>query len=245
MSAKAELAAYWQESASWDRDRVRQWREAASTWRWVALGGWCCTIACAVALAAMSPLKRVEPFVIRVDNSTGIVDVVPQYTGTQDLPQLVTRYLLTHYVTVCERFNFETVESDYAECGAFHTAQRNQAWYAQWKRSNPASPLNLFRDGTTVRAEVTSVTFLKAEGTRGLAQIRFVHRLRQAPDAAEQVTHWIAVVQYEYSTPAREPRSRALNPLGLRISDYRIEQEAPSEPAAVPIPTATAMGAKP
>jgi type IV secretion system protein VirB8 len=29
----------------------------------------------------MMPLKQVEPFVIRVDNSTGIVDVVPVYTG--------------------------------------------------------------------------------------------------------------------------------------------------------------------
>ena len=44
----------------------------------------------------------------------------------------MTRYFLTHYVTVCERFNFSTAESDYEECGAFHSAQRNQAWYALW-----------------------------------------------------------------------------------------------------------------
>ena len=43
--------------------------------------------------------------------------------------EAVTRYFLTHYVSVCERFNFSTAESDYEECGAFHSAQRNQAWY--------------------------------------------------------------------------------------------------------------------
>ncbi len=233
MSVEPELSGYWKESASWDADRVRQWREAVRTWRWAAGGGWACAVACAVALAALTPLKRVEPFVIRVDNSTGIVDVVPQYTGTQEMPQLVTRYLLTHYVTTCERFNFDTAESDYNECGAFHTAQRNQAWYAQWKRSNPASPLNLYRDGTTVRAQVISVTFLKVERAGGLAQIRFVRRLRPAPDAAEQLTHWIAAVRYQYSAPAKDPRQRGLNPLGLRIAEYRVEQEAPAEPAAV------------
>ena len=38
------------------------------------------------------------------------------------MPETVTRYLLDHYVTVCERFNFATAESDYEECGAFHSA---------------------------------------------------------------------------------------------------------------------------
>ena len=226
MSAGGELAAYFRESASWDADRVRQWRGAVRIWRWVAVGGWVCAVAAAVALTALSPLKRVEPFVIRVDNSTGIVDVVPSYTGTQEMPQVVTRYLLTHYVSVCERFNFPTAESDYQECGAFNTAQRNQAWYAQWKRSNPTSPLNLYRDGSTVRAEVVSVTFLQAGPGQGLAQIRFVRRLRPGADAAEQATHWIAAVQYRYGVPAQDPRLRGLNPLGLRIVEYHAEQEA-------------------
>ena len=31
------------------------------------------------------PLKRVEPFVVRVDNSTGVVDVVPVYDGRATL----------------------------------------------------------------------------------------------------------------------------------------------------------------
>ena len=72
----------------------------------------------------LMPLKRVEPFVVRVDNATGVVDVVPVYTGNASMPEAITRYLLTHYVTVCERFNFATAESDYEECGSFHTAQR-------------------------------------------------------------------------------------------------------------------------
>src|SRR5262252_5830424 len=107
------------------------------------------------------PLKRVDPFVVRVDSTTGIVDVVPVYTGTVGLEQSVTRYFLSHYVSVCERFNFATAESDYEECGAFHSPQRNQAWYALWNPSNPASPLNQYKDGTNVRAQVVSVSFFK------------------------------------------------------------------------------------
>ena len=77
MNTTAELAGYWQESASWEHDRTRQWREGARIWRWVAAAGWICALSLAAAIAVMMPLKRVEPYVIRVDNSTGIVDVVP------------------------------------------------------------------------------------------------------------------------------------------------------------------------
>src|SRR5579862_2237878 len=183
MTGTAELASYWQESASWELDRIRQWRESARIWRWVAAAGWSCALTAAVAITVMMPLKRVEPYVIRVDSSTGIVDVVPEYDARAQPSQIVTRYLLTHYVSVCQRFNFAMAESDYMECGAFQSAQRNQLWFAQWKRSNPDSPLNLYKDGTTVQARVTSVTFLKeADREPGLAQVRYVRRVQPAGD---------------------------------------------------------------
>ena len=150
---------YFRQGESWDADRAAQYRRGARTAWWVAGAGWLCAIATATALALLMPLKRVDPFVVRVDNTTGIVDVVPVYAGRATAEEAVTRYFLTHYLTVCERFNFATAESDYEECGAFHSAQRNQAWYALWTATNPASPLNVHKDGSTVRVQVSSVSF--------------------------------------------------------------------------------------
>jgi type IV secretion system protein VirB8 len=227
MNASAELAGYWQESASWEADRTQQWRESARIWRWVAAGGWTCALGVATAIVVMMPLKRVEPYVIRVDSTTGIVDVVPEYDERAEPSEVVTRYLLTHYVSVCQRFNFATAENDYSECGAFHSAQRNQLWFAQWKRSNPDSPLNLYKDGTTVQATVSSVTFLKQPDREpGLAQVRYLRRIQPSGSAAEQVSHWIASIRYQYQQPSRDARQRTLNPLGFRIVELRAEQEA-------------------
>jgi type IV secretion system protein VirB8 len=227
MNVGSELSVYFQESASWEADRTQQWRESTRIWRWVALAGWSCALCVAAAVVVMMPLKRVEPYVIRVDRSTGIVDVVPEYDGSAQPSEIVTRYLLSHYVSVCQRFNFSTAENDYSECGAFHSAQRNQLWYAQWKRSNPDSPLNLYKDGTLVQATVSSVTFLKdADREPGLAQVRYLRRLQPSGGAAEQISHWIASIRFQYAQPAKDPRQRTLNPLGFRIVDFRVEQEA-------------------
>jgi len=227
------LKAYLNEAASWDQDRlVLQKRSARIAWI-VAGAGWISTLAGAMALMILMPLKRIEPFVIRVDNSTGLIDVVPIYAGNERLPEAVTRYFLDHYVTVCERFNFSTAESDYQECGAFHSAQRNQAWYAAWNKTNPASPLNLYKDGTAIRAQVTSVSFFtRADGVTDLAQVRYFKGQRQAGSAEETRSYWIASIRYTFAAPSADPTVRRWNPLGFKVVEFKPEPEVePQNPS--------------
>jgi type IV secretion system protein VirB8 len=237
VSKDAALDAYFAEAASWDADRAAQARRILRIAWSVAGAGWVCALTAAAALMLLMPLKRVEPFVIRVDNTTGVVDVVPVFIGQAQMPESVTRYFLDHYVTVCERFAYATAESDYEECGAFHTPLRNQAWYAQWNRSNPASPLNVYKDGTTIRAQVSAVSFFtRGSGVADLAQVRYIRSKRAGGTAEEQKTYWIATVQYGYGEPSKDPKTRRWNPLGFRIIDFRAEPEVLAEPA----PMATA-----
>ncbi len=246
MSTDAALTSYFEESQSWDADRAAQSRRSARIAWFVASAGWTCAIAASVAILGLTPLKRVEPFVIRVDNSTGIVDVVPAYDGKSTLNESITRYLLSHYVTVCERFNFATAESDYEECGAFHTAQRNQAWYAAWNPSNPASPLNVNKDGSTIRAQVVSVSFFKrANGVADLAQVRYLKARRAAGGVDEQVTHWIATVQYVYGDPPSDPKVRHWNPLGFKIVEFKPESEVLPETTGLAINRSARAGGQP
>jgi len=226
VTSSAVLNDYFREAESWDADRMAQWRRSAAVAWWVAAAGWVCAIASAVGFVVLLPLKTVEPFLVRVDNTTGVVDVVPVYTQRMPPDEAVTRYFLTHYVTVCERFNYTTAESDYEECGSFHSAQRNQAWYALWSATNPASPLNVYKDGSSVRAQVQSVSFLsRASGLSDLAQVRFLKALRQSGGAAETYTHWVATIQYAYANPSQDPKTRQWNPLGFKIMDVKAEPE--------------------
>jgi type IV secretion system protein VirB8 len=233
VSKDASLERYFEEAASWDADRAALEARAARRAWWVAAGA-CAVAALAIlALVLLMPLKRVEPFVIRVDNATGVVDVVPALTGSAEASELVTRYFLTHYVTVCERFTFATAESDYEECAAFHVAARNQAWLARWDRANPASPLNLHRDGSSVRAQVSAVSFFeRSSGVEDLAQVRYTKSRRTSARANDQVSHWIATIQYVYGDPPKDLAVRRWNPLGFRIVEFRSEPETlPAEAA--------------
>jgi type IV secretion system protein VirB8 len=231
-----ELQSYFREAMSWDIDRAAQ-GIGRTRIAWAVAGlGWLCAIGASAALALMMPLKTVEPYVIRVDNSTGIVDIVPMYAGHAEMGETVARYLLTHYVTVCEGFSYSTAERDYEECGAYHSAKRNTEWYNLWNQTNPASPLNLNKDGSVIRVQVTAVTFFrKANGTSELAQVRYI-KGRSLPGAAEQLTHWIATIEYAWVTPSRDPKSRQWNPLGWRITDFHTEPETLADTSSVSAP---------
>ena len=237
MNSSPVIENYFTEAESWDADRAAQLRRSARAAWWVAGAGWLCAVAGIAALALLMPLKQVVPYLVRVDGSTGIVDVVPVFAGHVTPEEAVTRYFLTHYVGVCERFNFATAESDYEECGAFNSTQRNQAWSALWTATNPNSPLNLHKDGSTVRAQVSAVSFFtRASGLSDLAQVRYLKAARQGAGAEESFTHWVATIQYAYGEAAKDPKTRRWNPLGFKIIDFRSEPEVSNEPAAAKEP---------
>lgn len=227
MSTDRSLTAYFEEAASWDADRVSQaGRAAAVAWR-VAAAGWLCAVASGIALALLVPLKRIEPYLIRVDSSTGVIDVVPIYAGRAPLGEAVTRYFLAHYITVCERFDFAMAESDYQECGAFNSARLNQAMYAKWNRANPSSPLNMHKDSSTESIRIESISFFKrADGTSDLAQVRYARIEHQGVGLTGPVSHWIASIKYRYGRPPDDPRTRSWNPLGFEVLDLGLEPEA-------------------
>ena len=231
MAHDEALRAYLEAAQGWDRDRAQAAARAARRAWWVA-GVAVVVAAVAVgAVATLTPLKTVEPFVVRVDNATGVVDVVPRYEGALPAADAVTRHLLTVYVTARERYVAAMAEADYRQVGAYHSAPMNQAWAQAWDRNNPESPLNRYRDGRTARVQVTAVSFIeRANGVRDLAQVRFL-RAERYGGGAEQVMHYIATVQYAYGPPSNDARLRTLNPLGFKVLDYRRESEVVESPA--------------
>ena len=234
MKPDPQLESYFAEASGWDADSAAlRERSARVAWR-VAVAASMLLALSIAALVLLIPLKRVEPFIVRVDNTTGIVDVLPVFVGNAALPETITHYLIHHYVTVCERFNFSTAESDYEECSAFHGAARNQAWLTQWDRSNEASPLNVYKDGSTVRAEVNSISFFaRGNGVHDLAQVRYTKIRRPMGGGREESSHWIATLQYAYGLPSKKPKVRRWNPLGFKVTDFHPEPELFGEPAAV------------
>jgi len=241
-----ETRNYIAEATRWDLDRSMLLRRSARQAWWSAAAATAVAALSVAAVAMLAPLKRVEPFVIRVDSSTGIVDVVPGYAGSADLPEAVTRHLVTQYVIQRERYVAALAESDYQQVGAFHSAAMNQQWAALWNRTNPESPLNRFSDGAHLRVQVKSVTFLRqGHGAAEILQVRYLTALQRSVGAAEEVEHFVATLQVAFGPPSADVRLRALNPLGFKVLEYRREPEVGGADVERAPPPAISAGSSP
>ena len=76
MSGAPDLKGYFAEAKSWNADRLRA-AERSRKFAWIVAGAAGVVAGIAVgAVAMLAPLKTVEPFVVRVDRSTGSVEVM-------------------------------------------------------------------------------------------------------------------------------------------------------------------------
>ncbi|MGK6309755.1 virB8 family protein [Variovorax sp. DT-64] len=226
MRRDAALKNYLLEAQSWELDRARRAeRSAKIAWIVAAVAAAIAVLAVA-AVSGLTPLKQPVPVLIRVDSSSGIVDIVPTYEGTTDIEQVVTRNLLQNYVIARERYFYGTAEADYELVASQNSPRLNQEWAALWATNNPASPLNVYKDGTSIRTQVRSVTFLKLEsGKDKLAQVRFTRSTRAGGTGEEQASHWVSTIEFAYVQPSKDDKTRSLNPLGFRVVEYRREPE--------------------
>ena len=78
-----------------------------------------------------------------------------------------------------------------------------------------------------MRVQVKSVSFFtRASGLSDLAQVRYVKALAPGCRCGGKFSHWVATVQYAYTEPAKDPKTRALESAGLQ--DRRLQVGAGS-----------------
>lgn len=226
---------YFDEARSWDEDKTeRIQRSEKRAWRVVAAVV-CIAVLEAVGLASLAPLKSVEPFVIRVDNITGMVDVVSTLTDTdgeveESAQEALDRYWLGQYIRHREGYQWATREYDRRLVGLLSDASVQQAYAAYTDpRQNSKAPVNIYGRNAEVVTEVKGVSFINSETvegeTRTTALVRYTKQVKRAGERSP-LTHWAATVTFRYLNSAMSVDDRMENPLGFQVVNYRNNQES-------------------
>ena len=214
---KKDFEAYLREARSWETDKLQQLeRSRTIAWR-VAVGSAVLAVAAVLALAALTPLKRVEPFVIRVDNSTGIVDVVQTLKdGNTTYDEAMNKYFTQWYVRYREGYSRELAPDYYTNVGLMSVGLEQQKYFEYFNPKNPLSPLNVFGPYAKVRVRIQSTSFIKPN----VALVRYTKEVERGSDKP-QVSHWAATITFRYSGSPMSEKDRGVNPLGFQVMEYR------------------------
>ena len=214
------LKNYFEKARRFDQDRmIRVERSVRIAWS-VAIAASLLAIASIVAVAGLTPLKTVEPFVVRVDNSTGIVDVVSALKstpGTYD--EAVTKYFAAKYVRAREGYVWSEAQDNFHTVALLSTQPEQTRFAALYRGGNPKSPQNVYGRNATSRISVVSISLINAK----VVSVRYIRTVTRQDDV--RTTHWVATLTFAYVNAPMSSTDRLVNPLGFVVREYRADPE--------------------
>lgn len=221
--AKTNADLHFKAVREFENDRITlAFKSAKTAWR-IAIIACVVTALMAAAIAMMMPLKKVMPYVIRVDNNTGYTDVVTPMSDAQTTyGQELDKYWLSKFVTNRESYEWQTVQNMYDVVGLM----TNDKVFTEYKtiiENKDVSPLYLLKKDKKVMVRVVSVTFVG-----DVAQVRFIKYVKNsngtmAPEY--KPANFVATIAYDYLKKIRTEQQRLINPLGFRVISYRADPE--------------------
>jgi type IV secretion system protein VirB8 len=218
--AAAGKVDYFKASKRFDEDMTATAERSVKVAYTVAASSVGVSVLLAGALIGLTPLKTVEPFVIRVDNSTGIVDVVTALTGPRTYDDAVTRYYAAKYVQGREGFVASEAEPTFKAVTLMSASAEQQRFVDGYGRSSGTSPHVVYKGGATSRVSVKSISML----AKNVAAVRYLRTVTRGDEV--KTTHWIATLTISFSGEAMSAGDRLINPLGFQVTDYRADAEA-------------------
>lgn len=207
---------YLAEARSWETDKVRMLERSRKQAWLIAIAAAVLSVLSVFALAMLSPLKTSVPYVIKVDNTTGAVEVVNSISnGKATYDEVMNKYHVQWYVRWREGYSKSLIGDYYKNVGLMSTQQEQLRYSQLISPKNPASPLNTYGDKGSAVITIKSTSFIK----ENIALVRYI---KEVKDAAEPgVTHWAATIVFQYSGTPMTEQDRAINPLGFQVLEYR------------------------
>ena len=186
------------------------------------------TLAAILGMAALAILKRPNPpAVLRVDNATGKVDVLPTTAGRVTFGEKADRADLRKYVEMRESYDWETVQDMY-NAVTLMSNDHEKDQYDQLVRSK-SSPMAILKDQARVIAKVGVITFVGET-----AQVFFSKTLIPLNSGMQrpEPTYWVATISYRHDSIPEKTDAQDIDPTGFRVTSYTVDRDMSRAPAS-------------
>lgn len=179
------------------------------------------------AVMEVTTSKRIEPFVIEIEEKTGVTNVIrPLLTEQIREDESLRRYFIIKYMKAREEYLYNTYEYDYY--GVVRLLSTQGVFHGFRKQITSDVPNNFTKLGIQGKRDIKINSLSRLNTTRGATgytyQVRFTATVNhQRLDIPER--RYIAIITFEYADLKLTVAERAINPLGFRVTGYSVEED--------------------
>ncbi|WP_455481898.1 virB8 family protein [Bartonella sp. B35(2025)] len=214
------LNSYYEESRGLERELINEFIKSRRTaWRVAGAVGVLGFLGIMCGVVGFSqPIPA--PLVLRVDNTTGAVDVVSVMREHEtSYGEVVDKYWLNQYVLNRETYDYDTIQLNYDTAALLSAPTVQQEFYKIYEGENARDQILSNRARIVVK-----VRSIQPNGL-GSATVRFTTQQHNSNGTIEPKQHQIATIGYTYVSVPMKSSDRLLNPLGFQVTSYRADPE--------------------
>jgi type IV secretion system protein VirB8 len=181
----------------------------------------CSVLIAVIFVKQIMTSKSLVPYVIEVEDKTGIPVLVEQLNKTSFTADVtLKRYFLMMFLKAAEGYDYRTFTADYKKLMLFTTPSVFRQLQKKINPRNPQSPATLLGNEGGLEVSLKSISFVTA--TKAI--IRF--RLRNVGNSSfENNRDMIADVEFQFADLKLTLEERYINPLGFQIKSYVVDRE--------------------
>lgn len=175
-----------------------------------------------IILLLILPLKEVTPYVIQVNEKTGIPDVITVADPVNiSATEALDKYFVNQYIQNRESYTYQTIQQEYT-LTQLYSDEKVRTDYLAFMNTSEA-PDTLMKKGT-ITVKVNSIILDDYNGTN-LATARI--KKSYTSERGDVITRsFVIKMAYEYEPKQKLQLSYRLeNPLGFVVTSYQIIEE--------------------
>ncbi len=176
-------------------------------------------------IAFMLPLKKVEPYVIAIDKTTGMTELKTAVDKETLQPvEAMDKYFASSYVDKRESYYYDFLSKDYIYVQLLSSPTVAKEYRAIYEGNNARD--KILGNHYKVIGKVLSVVLGNSAGTK-TATIRIKLTKKDLRTGnVERSTVKVVTLSYDYFPEQLETEEeRLLNPLGFKVLTYRVDNE--------------------
>lgn len=218
-----------------EKNMAKEETKRTKRWRNFCFVSWAMSVSLTIAIASLAPLKTVVPYVLRVDTSSGYVDVVkPASESSESYDVKEDKRNLTAYILARESYNWASHPANY------HVVQVMSYGnvFNEYKRFQLSSKGYTAAMGKNQQFRVAINGFIPMKEATALGlssnkdiktwQVRFTKTLlddNNQPVIGAEPTYWVSVVSFDYHNKSATEGDDNINPREWGALAYERSQE--------------------
>jgi type IV secretion system protein VirB8 len=213
------------EGTNYDRDRNMWERQKAKYAIWFAL------VSVLVAITAIvyrpSPITVKEPYLVRFNSETGIVDVATRVVdGLTTYEESLNKYFVWQYVLCRESYALFTYDKQWKACDLFTPENQKSEIWSLFNIEDAKSHYKRYGKTGTATLELA---YTKPTSEANKYEVHFV--LVEVMDGVATRSNYVSSVKFVFNSKLMKNEDRLTNPLGFQVLAYRRDMETvPSLP---------------